>query len=127
VTTKKPKPKTKKSDVPDTALSAGQRIKLTRENFELLKKFVTGEFPETFGLPYERLKVTPEACPACRFRGGFDYAGPCIHGRAHAGFDKEFFRQNRVVDVFCLACGFRYKVTESWLIHFEVEQEANLS
>lgn len=128
-TKKKSHHKAKKTEpvttpVSNSSLSGKQKIPLNVENFELLKKFVTGEFPETYGEPFERIRVTPDHCPACRFLGGFDYApGPVLNGHAHAGFDKEYFRQNRVVNVFCLSCGFRYKVTESWLIHFEVEKE----
>ena len=101
-------------------LSKAQKIVLTKENFMLLRNFVTGKFPETYGEPFERIKVTPEKCPHCRFAGGWDYTGGAVIGVAHAGFGKEFFRQNRVVSVACLSCGGIYKVTESWLLYFEV-------
>jgi len=127
--TKKKKPKPQPIE-PDEAisqfdLSQSQKIILTRENFILLKNFVTGRFPESYGEPYERLKITPERCPFCRFAGGWDYVDAEVSlGPVHAGFGKEYFRQNRVVQVQCLSCGQLYKVTESWLIYFEVEELA---
>jgi hypothetical protein len=105
-------------------LSKSQKITLTRENFTLLKNFVTGKFPESYGDPWERLKITPEKCPHCRFAGGWDYCGGATMGATHAGFGKEYFRQNRVVSVRCLSCGGVYRVTESWLIYFEVAEQA---
>ena len=124
-TKKKPKPNKPEQHVDDEPvsqydLSKSQKITLTKENFTLLKNFVTGKFPETFGDPFERIKIMPEVCPHCRFSGGWDYCGGATMGAMHAGFGKEYFRQNRVVSVRCLSCGQVYKVTESWLIYFQV-------
>ena len=91
-------------------------------SIEILKHYISGELPEVFGEPYERVKVSPEACPHCRSAAGFDYIECLSTNNPHCASGTNYYRQNRMLSVRCGGCGGAYRVTESWLIYFEEEE-----
>jgi len=129
-TKKKPakkKPAKKVSYYPDylTSLDPTKGCKIVLcegGSIEVLKHYISGELPEVFADPYERVKVTPEACPYCR-DVGFEYIECLTTNSPHCPSGENYYRQNRMLSVRCNGCGGVYRATESWRIYFEEEVE----